>query len=810
MKKTKIYTIVCLALVATTLFANKKPNYPKGFSPKTNAGVVFTENKGQVHDQNYKSRPDVLFSGTNGNLSFHLKNNGISYQLFRLDTWKKESNLIKNHADIKMHNDEDKLVADQTTIYRLDINWLNANANTEVTKQNPLDGFNNYYLENCPDGALNVKSYQQILYQNIYSGIDLKWYEKDGHLEYDYLVSAGADYKKIQFEINGAEKISINKKGDLIFKTPLGDIMEQAPVVKQNGKLLKAKWVLTKNVLSFDIQNINNSQPFIIDPVVRAWGTYYGGAGSESGNSCATDATGNVYLAGATNSSVTAIATIGSHQTMIGGVNDAFLVKFNSSGVRQWGTYYGGSDNDNGNSCAVDATGNVYLAGITNSSVTAISTPGSHQSSLGGDYDAFLVKFNSLGVRQWGTYYGGSTLEILNFCATDATGNVYLAGATNSSVTAIATLGSHQSVFGGDFDAFLVKFNSSGVRQWGTYYGDFGDEWGQACAIDAIGNVYLAGFTTSSGTAIATLGSHQPAIGLGGDYDAFLVKFNSSGVRQWGTYYGEISSDSGNSCAVDATGNVYLAGRTNSGSTGIAVATTGSHQSTIGGGYDAFLVKFNSSGVRQWGTFYGGIGYDEVASCSIDATNNIYLTGRTSSSITAISSIGSHQSAYGGGTDDAFLVKFNSSGVRQWGTYYGGTGNDYGSSCAADPTGNVYLAGTTTSSVTSISTIGCHQSAFGGNYDAFLVKFNESASVGINEVITNSISIYPNPNNGVFTIELNETTQVIITNVLGHVLLNSTFEAGKQILDIKNNANGIYFVQLTQNGKQETIKLIKE
>jgi hypothetical protein len=808
MKKTKIYTIVCLALVATTLFANKKPNYPKGFSPKTNAGVVFTENKGQVHDQNYKSRLDVLFSGTDGNLSFHLKNNGISYQLFRVDTWKKESDLIKNHADIKMHNDEDKLVADQTTIYRLDINWLNANTNAEVTKQNTIDGFNNYYLENCPDGALNVKSYQQILYQNIYNGIDLKWYEKDGHLEYDYLVSAGADYKKIQFEINGAEKISINKKGDLIFKTPLGDIIEQAPLVKQNGKLLKAKWVLTKNVLSFDIQNINYNQPFIIDPVVRTWGTYYGGTGSEGGNSCAIDATGNVYLAGSTTGSGTAIATIGSHQTMIGGAtSDAFLVKFNSSGVRQWGTYYGGSDNDYGSSCATDATGNVYMTGFTEGSATAIATIGSHQSAFGGFSDAFLVKFNSSGVRQWGTYYGGSGNDDGSSCATDAIGNVYLAGNTESIGGAIATLGSHQTAFGGDFDAFLVKFNSAGVRQWGTFYGDSGLDFGNSCATDATGNVYMTAYTDGSATAIATLGSHQTA--SGGNFDAFLVKFNSSGVRQWGTYYGGSDNDYGSSCATDATGNVYLAGSTDGSAT--SIATIGSHQSSYGGGAnDAFLVKFNSAGVRQWGTYYGGTGGEYDGSCAIDAIGNVYLAARTNSSSIAISTIGSHQSVYGGGPSDAFLVKFNSAGVRQWGTYYGGTGGEYDGSCAIDAIGNVYLAGTTTSSLTAISTIGSHQSVCGGTSDAFLVKFNESTSVGINEVIANSISIYPNPNNGVFTIELNETTQVIITNVLGHVLLNSTFEAGKQILDIKNNANGIYFVQLTQNGKQETIKLIKD
>lgn len=729
----KTILIGCLTLMATTLFAINKSSKPKSFSCKSKTSLVFIENNGQVRDQNHKSRPDVLFSGTDGKLTFHLKNNGISYQLFRVDTWKKESDLTKNHTDSNMHNDEKKLIPGQSTIYRLDINWLNANVNAVVTKQNPIEGFNNYYLENCPDGALNVKSYQQILYQNIYNGIDLKWYQKDGHLKYDYIVSARADYKKIQFEISGADKISINKKGELVFKTPLGDIIEQAPLVKQNDKLLTSKWVLTKNVLSFDIQNINYTQPFIIDPVVRSWATYYGGNNNDYEYSCSTDATSNVYMTGMTftGGSGNAIATSGSHQVSNGGGLDAFIVKFNSAGIRQWATYYGDYGSDCGYACSTDGSGNVYLAGNSQWSGTAIATLSSHQSAHGGgNYDAFLVKFNSSGARQWSTYYGGAGEDHGYGCSTDVAGNVYLSGSTSSSLTAISTLGSHQSNFGGGTaDAFLVKFNSLGIRQWGTYYGGIGDDFGYSCVRDGSGALYLAGSTSSSGTVIATLGSHQSNFG-GGSYDAFLVKFNNLGVRQWGTYYGGAGYDNGYSCARDAIGNVYLTGGTES--LGTFMATIGSHQSTLGGGaYDAYLVKFNSSGIRQWGTYYGGTGDDYAVKCATDAGSNVYLSGVTSSSLTGISTIGSHQSAYGGGVNDAYLVKFNSSGVRQWGTYYGGIGDDAYTEpqCATDAIDNIYLASTTTSSVGAITTLGSHQSTFGGGvFDSFLVKFIECAS----------------------------------------------------------------------------------
>jgi hypothetical protein len=726
MKKhiTKLSAIIFLILLSTSIFANKTPNYPKDFSPKTNSSISFTENKGQIHDQNYKSRPDVLFGGSDGNLVFHLKNNGISYQLNRVDTWKKESDLIKNHADAKIQKDDEKLVADQTTIYRLDINWLNVNTNAELIKQNPLDGFNNYYLENCPNGALNVKSYQQITYQNIYDGIDLKWYEKDGHLEYDYLVTAGADYKQIQLEIKGADKITLNNKGELIYKTPLGDIIEQAPLVKQNGKTLKSKWIITNNVLSFEIENINKNQAFIIDPVVRLWGTYYGGFGEDLGYSCATDASGNVYMAGHT-TSTSGIATTGAHQTVYGGGGyDAFLVKFNSAGIRLWGTYYGGSGEDAGYSCATDASGNIYMAGYTTSN-SVIATAGAHQTVYGGggNWDAFLVKFNSSGVRQWATYYGGIGYDGGRSCTIDAFGNVYLVGETGSN-SVIATTGANQTVYGGgNLDAFVVKFNSSGVRQWGTYYGGSGDDGGWYCTTDASANVYMTGYTASN-SGIATVGSHQTVYG-GGIKEAFLVKLNSSGVMQWSSYYGGSGFDSGWTCTTDASGNVYMAGYTASNS---GIATAGAHQSVYSGG-DAFLVKFNSSGVRQWGTYYGGSGGEEGESCTTDLLGNVYMAGYTNSQ-TGIATVGAHQSSLSGLINDAFLVKFNSSGIRQWGTYYGGSGDDQVYSFTTDASGNLYMAGyTQTNSGTSIATSVCHQFAFGGGTrDAFLVKFNECLS----------------------------------------------------------------------------------
>lgn len=718
MKKLSIILPIVL-LLAVKISAHTLSDNGREATQLGSNGICFTENKGQIHDLNYKARPDVLFGAMAGPMAFHLRNSGVSYQLFRTETWKET-------IDPKTRETQKEI--DEQTIYRIDLNWVRANANYKVITDDVLPGYNNYYLENCPKGALYVKSYTGVTLQNLYPGINLHYYEKEGQLKHDYIVKPGADYKQIQLKIEGAT-IETSADGSLILSTPLGKIEEGSPVVFQRGKVLTSRWVIENCTLSFEIEKYDPAYELVIDPVTRVWGTHYGGTSDEYGNGCSTDAAGNVYLSGKCGSNAgNEIATSGIHQQTYGGFTDAFLAKFNPNGLRLWGTYYGGSGAESSSACAADIFGNVYMVGTTSSSGgNAIATPGAHQQVFyGSSVDAFLVKFNGNGIRQWGTYYGSYGWDLAKACATDAFGNVYMAGDTDSGAL-ITTAGSHQQSYGGSYgDAFLVKFDSVGVRQWGTYYGGNDDETGTACATDAQGNVYLTGSTYNiPGTVIATTGSHQQNFG-GGSLDAYLVKFNSAGVRQWGTYYGGNLYDYGYSCTTDAAGNVFISGNSNSFASSTAIATPGSHQTSANGGsIDAFLVKFNSAGIRQWGTFYGSFGSDDGFSCATDALGNVYLGGRTNSG-GGMSGSSVFQPNYGGGTYDAYLTKFNANGSSLWGTYYGSNSTDYGRYCAADDFGNVFLVGETTSSTgTAIASTGSHQESSGGLLDAFLVKITD-------------------------------------------------------------------------------------
>jgi len=654
----------------------------------------FEKNVGQVNGED-KNLVDYFFKSNQ--LTIFLTKKGIVYQF---EKW--------NHPKSLLHDDSSKLSIRET--HRMDMELIGANTSPITIEEDASQSYTHYYNRNL----YNVKSYKKIIYKNIYPSIDWVIYHtadpsQTARVKYDFIVHPGGKPEQIRFKLKWTEA-SIGDNGSLHLKNELGEVDEERPICFQylNGEktAISSSFSLENNEITFKLGSYDLKKSLIIDPILQ-WATYYGGSGTESGGYTTIDGSGNVYLCGSTVSS-TAIAS-GGHQTTIGGSNDAFLAKFNSAGVRQWATYYGGSDDDRGTHCHVDKSNNVYLAGRTLS--TSGIASGGHQTAHGGDYDAFVVKFNPAGTRQWATYYGGSNIEEHVTCAVDTGLNVYLAGTTQSNNN-IFSSGGFQNTFGGFSDAFLVKFNSAGVRQWGTFYGGTALDEGGQCAVDKSGNVYLGG-TTRSTTNISGSGFQNTKNNL---RDGFLIKFNSNGTRAWGTYYGGDQDDYGNSVSVDTLLNVYLSGFTYS----TGNIASGGFQNTFGGSNDAYLVKFNTSGARLWGTYYGGSNGDYGPHCITDKYNNVYLTGYTLST-NSIAAAGLFNTSKG--NIEGFIVKFNPSGGRYWGSYYGGSDDDYMYSSAPDGFGNVYYSGQTLSNA-QIASSG-HQNTFGGAGDVFLVKMSE-------------------------------------------------------------------------------------
>jgi hypothetical protein len=532
----------------------------------------------------------------------------------------------------------------------------------------------------------------------------------------------------------------------------------------------------------------------------RLWSTYYGSIGNDGGFTTTTDDSGNVYLAGITNSPY-GMAWNGFQNTFGGGNVDAYLAKFNPAGILQWATYYGGGGNEmaffGGKiGIAADHEGSIYLAGLTNST-TGIASNG-FQDTISGTLNAYLVKFNAGGNREWATYYGG-TFANGYAVAVDASNNVYLAGTTGSS-TGVAFNG-HQNTWAGSNDAFLVKFEPDGNRVWATYYGGTSMDEGYAVTTDASGNVFLAGHTVS--TSGISFNGYQNTFG-GGSNDAFLVKFDSAGTRLWATYFGDIgdelfmfSSDMG--IATDAGGNIYMTGSTNS-TTNIAF---NGYQNIYGGGsQDAYLVKFSPNGTRIWATYYGDNDIDKAYNVDVDNAGNIFIAGRTSSAAN-IASAG-FQNIFGG-VQDAFLVKFNSEGIRLCATYYGEVGYDDCNSVAVDNSGNVYVAGGTENA--SGIAVGGHQTVFGGGTsDGMLIKFTTSCgTTNVAEALDEySIEIYPNPASEVIEIKsaYHINALVEIFNAQGKAVYVGEMIGRSNRIELGDFSAGIYFARVIHTGSQ--------
>jgi hypothetical protein len=336
------------------------------------------------------------------------------------------------------------------------------------------------------------------------------------------------------------------------------------------------------------------------------WNTFMGAAGAgDRGKGIAVDTSGNVYVAGYSQD------TWGTPENPYAGDFDAFAAKLDSSGVRQWNTFMGSGSIDRGEDIAVDVSGNVYVTGYSN------ATWGTPENPYAGDFDAFAVKLDSSGVRQWNTFMGSGSNDRGCGIAVDTSGYVYVAGYS------VATWGTPENPYAGDVDAFAAKLNSSGVRQWNTFMGSAGDDdGGYGIAVDTSGNVYVTGYSN------ATWGT--PENPYAGSYDAFAAKLDSSGVRQWNTFMGSASADYGYDIAVDTSGNVYVAG--------YSVATWGTPENPYAGDFDAFAVKlgkpeinikYDATNIPDGGSYDFGsheTGTDTDVTFTIENTGTINLT----------------------------------------------------------------------------------------------------------------------------------------------------------------------------------------
>ena len=368
------------------------------------------------------------------------------------------------------------------------------------------------------------------------------------------------------------------------------------------------------------------------------YSTYLGGNDMDQGNAIAADAAGNAYVTGMTTSSNFPTANPLQPNFTDGGW-DAFVAKLNPSGsALVYSTYLGGNDNDWGSGIALDGAGNVYVAGSTES--TDFPTANPLQSACGGFFcnDAFVAKLNPAGsALVYSTYLGGSDVDYGSGITVDGAGNAYVTGSSCS--TDFPTANPFQPSFdGGNYDVFVAKLNPAGdTLVYSTYLGGSGDDEAFGIAVDAAGNAYVTGLTTS--TDFPTANSFQGTCdncSNGQSLDAFVAELSPSGsALVYSTYLGGSNSDDGSRIAVDKAGNAYVVGSTDS----TDFPTVNPFQGTCDGcstrSSDAFVAKISPS-VVSLSPASLTFGPQTVGATSAPQTETFTNTGPTNLSISTV------------------------------------------------------------------------------------------------------------------------------------------------------------------------------
>jgi gliding motility-associated-like protein len=549
------------------------------------SSVFFTENNGQ-----WDEKIQYLLRLNSGN--FYIEKNGFSVLLWEQESSEEEH---ENHAP---HTH--KAINPNCKAHFIKASFVGCNPDVILHKENICTFYSNFFIGNDPaKWRGNVKSYQKIIYKNLYAGIDLQYYgNKDRQIKYDVLVKKGANPSLFKIKYSGAEKIFV-KNQTLHIQTGIKTIKELKPYAYQIINDIKTEvpchFKVDNHTVSFEFPHGYNTQyDLIIDPVL-IFSTYSGSSADNFGFTATYDSQKNAYGAGIVYMTGSYPVTPGAFQMGFNGTNnltrDIAITKFNPNGNGLvYSTYFGGSGTEAPHSLVCNVNDELFVMGTTGSAdfpVTATCYDNSFNGGFsvspfasGMDYtsgsDIFVAHFNAAGNALIGsTYIGGSSNDGLNTAAglafnygdpfrgeiiIDAAGNCIVASTTQS-LNFPVTNASQPAFGGGTQDAVIFKMNATlSTLIWCTYFGGNGDDTGYGVQLDGGGNIYMSGGTSSSNLPV-TPAVINPV--YGGNVDGYIVRFSViTNNIQACTYLGTQQYDQSYFVQIDNNNDVYVVGQT--------------------------------------------------------------------------------------------------------------------------------------------------------------------------------------------------------------------------------------------------------
>jgi hypothetical protein len=605
----------------------------------------------------------------------------------------------------------------QSSVLRMKL--VGANPSPQAGGLDELPGKSNYFIGNDPkQWRTDIPTYGKVKFAAVYPGVDVVYYGTQGRqLEYDFLLAPQSNPKAIRLSFEGADKIEVDKQGDLALRMNGKELRMRKPIVYQEKdgvrQEIAGRYTLSgEREVGFEIAAYDAARPMVIDPVL-AYSTFLGGNGQDNGVGIAVSAHGDAFITGLTTSPNFPTEPNGSEFGPCSngpcGAVDAFVSKLNAAGTSLvYSTYLGGSNDENLYSTydtysgiAVNSAGNAFVTGLTTSPDFPTTKPFVYQPDYGGgSADAYVVRLNLAGnALEYSTLLGGDGWEGGHSIAVDAADNAYVAGAVLPGNNPIKPTTPNDAPKGA-YDGFVAILNSTGTNlNFFSYLGGSGWDLADGVAVDAQNNFYLVGWGNSKDLKV-TPNAFQN--NLKGGTDIFIWKFSAGGTLEYLSYLGgEVKNCSSNQddaertvnhgIAVESQGDlIYVTGQTDS-----TDFPTKNNPMSFNGCLTAFVtkldIKLQPNDQLRYSRFLGGSGGGAGRAIGVDINGNAYVTG---------GSFGAFQSTSGLPTcsdTGAFVVKLGGAGAIEYAACLSGAGEDVGYDIAVDPAGCAYVTGYTQS-----------------------------------------------------------------------------------------------------------------
>lgn len=535
------------------------------------------------------------------------------------------------------------------------------------------------------------------------------------------------------------------------------------------------------------------------------WAKRMGAAHNEEGISIAVDDSGNVYSTGFFKGTVDFDPNTGSNTLVSGGEFDIFVQKLDKAGGLVWAKRIGGIGDDIGTSIALNDSGHLYVLGTFKETVDFDPNIGVEKLTSNGSSDIFLLKLDQAGNFIWVKSMGGIRSDGRGDILLSNSGNIYITGNFQDTVDFDPNSGTYSLSSLGRVDFFISKLDAGGNLIWAKSMGGSSNENATSISIDNLENIYITGsfqdtvdFDPSVGTAKMISTSN---------FDIFVLKLDQDGNYKWvKTMLGTASTrgSKGNSLKVDDRGNVYIIG--NFYETVDFDPNQGVFNLTSVGEQDVFVQKLDSLGNLVWVGSINGLHNIGGNNIIIDRKGELLITGSFVGTVDFDLKMGvKHISSLG--PSGIYIQKLDTEGNLIWIINLGGAdGAVNGNSIETDSSGSILITGEFTNTIDFDPTPNTFNLKAFANNDIFVLKLDPNGSVGLDDFQSSSLTLSPNPSQGLVQIALpsgSYDVHVQVVDLLGKTVYHQSLNLTNPLLDISHLTDGIYYLNLTVDSKEK-------